>query len=62
MTERHPLYYDSLDDYNADVVAAREAYWRDENVREGFCETGCGRAKDGAARRCRRCRKGGGKP
>lgn len=56
--------YDSLDDYNADVIAAREAYAADRLVEAGYCEKGCGRRRDKKGRRCKSCwnprpRKGG---
>lgn len=47
--------YDSLDDYNADVIAAREAYAADQRVAEGYCENGDGRRRDGYHRRCWAC-------
>jgi hypothetical protein len=48
--------YRSLDDYNADVKAARDAYAADQRVAAGFCETGDGRKRDEHRRKCWTCR------
>lgn len=58
---KHPLYYDSIEDYTADVIASREAYAADERVRAGFCATGCGRRKNkhAQARKCWQCQREG---
>lgn len=48
--------YRSLDDYNADVKAARDAYAADRRVAAGFCETGDGRKRDERRRKCWTCR------
>lgn len=50
--------YPSLDDYNADVTAAREAYRADESVRNGYCAICHERPRETKirSRRCRRCR------
>lgn len=49
--------YDTFDEFNADVKKAREAYERDQLVREGSCEMDCGRNKDQHHRKCRTCRR-----
>jgi hypothetical protein len=54
-------YYDSLDDYNADVIAAREAYAADEAVRNGLCAVCKERRRHNSghklSRRCWECRR-----
>lgn len=54
-----PATYETVAEYTADVVAARKAYAADQEVAEGFCETGDGR-KGGGRRRCWMCRHGQG--
>lgn len=51
--------YPSLDAYNEDVIAAREAYAADMEVEAGRCESGDGHARASKYdRRCRACRHG----
>lgn len=54
-------FYPSLDMYNADVKAARDAYNADQEVAAGGCEKRCGRRRDGRHRTCRTCRRHGAK-
>jgi hypothetical protein len=53
--------YPSLDAYNADVTAAREAYAADMAVREGLCADCKWRKRDKAGRKrlCTTCRRAG---
>lgn len=51
--------YPSLDAYNADVVAARDAYQADQAVAEGLCATCQTNKRDGHMRQCWTCRHGG---
>jgi hypothetical protein len=45
-----------LTTWNAGIIRARHAYNADRLVADGYCETGCGRVKDGEThRKCRQC-------
>lgn len=50
--------YPSIAAYTVDVIAARDAYRADREVKEGRCENGDGRKRDKASRsrRCWACR------
>lgn len=47
--------YDSLDAYNADIEAARNAYASDEAARAGLCAVCQSAKRHGHHRRCWRC-------
>jgi hypothetical protein len=47
--------YDSIEEYTADVQAARDAYATDRLVEDGWCENDCGRRKGGFRRTCNQC-------
>lgn len=49
-------YYDSIADYNADLIAAREAYRADESARAGFCASCHHRPRENHHRECPTCR------
>lgn len=51
--------YPSLDAYNADIIAAREAYNADMAVQNGLCAECKTRNRDGRHRTCRTCRRSG---
>lgn len=52
-------YYESIEEYTAEVILARNAYAADMEVQEGRCEKACGRKreKSNGSRRCDACRK-----